>query len=94
MAEPKQARPFLSSVRPTVMNGSRVTQAMCEMCGTIRGFHSTPKCRFPDSGMWTECRACGEYRFFFRIVRGKVVNERKWEWVNGKPTAVENAHAN
>lgn len=70
-------RPLLTSIRPDLRNGTPVTLAFCEACGTVKVFNCNNRVKFPDTGYWIECRACGEYRYFFRIERGRVVSEKK-----------------
>ncbi len=57
--------------------GQHATVAACSYCGTLRalfGFNKTTH-KFPDTGYWIDCMACGTYRYFYRIVNGRVVVE-------------------
>lgn len=79
---PVGARPTLSSVRPSTIHGAPVTLGFCEKCGTVRVFNCSHD--VPDSGYWTECRACQEWTYFFRIEHGRVVHLK-----NGEPVLTE-----
>lgn len=67
-------RHFLSSVHPDCHNGILKVLAFCEKCGTVQVFDSSERSRFPDSGLWTECRACAKWRHFYRLHDGRVIN--------------------
>jgi hypothetical protein len=66
-----QARPTLTSVMPYCANGQDVVIALCEICGTIKGF-TFRNSEFPDSGYWTECRACQSWTMFYRVQDAKI----------------------
>jgi hypothetical protein len=65
----------VTSVTPDLRNGVKATLCFCEHCGAVQVYSDSPKNKFPDTGHWTSCRPCGEWRFFFRICRGRVVNK-------------------
>jgi hypothetical protein len=81
---PTGARPKLTSVSPSTIHGAPVTLAFCEKCATVQVFNNAYANSFPDSGYWTECRACQEWTFFFRIEHGRVVHIKNGEPVLGE----------
>lgn len=74
-----RARAKLSSISPYCHNGVKVVQALCEICGSVQGFTLGDNCGFPDTGYWTECRACQSWTTFYRIHEGHIVraNDRE-----------------
>lgn len=62
-----RARATLTSIMPYCHNGEKVVTALCEICGTIKGFTLGDNAGFPDSGYWTECRACQSWTMFYRL---------------------------
>ena len=73
------ARPLLTSNKPDVSNGAPNLLALCDSCGTVKAFNITKTCEWPDTGNWTECRACGQYRMFYRLDQAlpyRVVNTK------------------
>jgi hypothetical protein len=73
----KDARPLLTSIRPDLRNGAPVILIFCEACGTIKIYNATELNPFPDTGYWTECRACWQWRFFYRIQDSRVASQKK-----------------
>jgi hypothetical protein len=76
-----RARPTLTSVMPRCADGQEVVTALCEICGTIKAFTGAAS-EFPDSGYWTECRACQSWTMFY-LVRGGHIR-RKYSGDTGK----------
>jgi len=67
-------------------NGDRAIQCFCQDCGVVKVFHQKPEVLFPDTGWWDECKVCGQYRMFFRIRNGRVINKQ------GVPGRVRGGH--
>jgi len=76
-----QGRPTLTSVTPICKPHQKVEMAICETCGTMKGFTFPEQgsSGFPESGYWTECRACAAWRMFYRVHAGHIVRDNYHE---------------
>jgi hypothetical protein len=70
--------PKLTSVYPDLRDGKVVRLAACAVCGSVQVFRDEERDRFPDTGLWTECRACGEWQYFYALgLLASVINKNK-----------------
>lgn len=66
-----RARATLTSIMPYCANNHPVVLGICEICGTVKGF-TFQNSVFPDSGYYTECRACQSWTMFYKIGLAKI----------------------
>ena len=55
----------------------RIQLGCCGECATVRAFTVYSNADFPSTGWWIECLVCKQYRYYFKIVRGRIVTTNK-----------------